>query len=802
MSWSLLLNSLASSLLATTGALALGSIAALCWLASGPRLRRFLTMTAILVLMLPPFLVADCWLALLGHEGSLRGIIPCSIYSLGGASWLLALLYWPLPAFAVAGALMRLGNSLLEAEPDLSGGLLAQHLLWPAAKAGLLHSGLVVFVLTFNQFTIPSILQVKVFPAEFYVRFSTTWDYMAAMQTAIPMILLPLAGVWWLSTSEFHYPPVKTAGYEVFRQRLGSALLWFCRATTAITFALAAAVPLVFLLWGSVSGSSLVSSFHASAPTLGWSLFFGATVASLSAAGGLLFHRKRLGWWVWIPFFTPGVLIGLAMILVFNHDLTGLLYSSPIIVVLALCLRYFVVGWGGSSLARRSAGTALTDMVHLETSHRWTVFRHAEWPQILPQVCAAWYATYLLCLWDLETLLLIIPPGIETASLRIFNLLHYGHNPEITALTLWLVGLAMVPAILYLGWGALGRQLSGSGWLGRRSVVLGGVSLCLLLPGCSPKSPSSRELNDPLFARVDVIGSRGTNPGQLNKPRSVTVDADDNLYVVDMTGRVQKFSSTGVFLKSWQLPQTDLGKPKGMCLDQDGRITVLEPHYSRVNSYARDGTLLHQWGRKGTNSSELSFPRAIAVNPQGQTFLSEYGVVERVQLFSAGGSNWVKSIGTYGKELGQFNRPEGLGLDAQGNLHVADSCNHRIQILSPTLEAVESYGEPGSGIGQLGYPYDVKIDATGMRFVCEFGNSRIQVFDTRGKSSEIIGCRGTAPGEFSNPWGVALDSCGNLYVADAGNHRVQKLTRRHPLSGSTRPAGVANGKPIASGNQS
>ena len=85
----------------------------------------------------------------------------------------------------------------------------------------------------------------------------------------------------------------------------------------------------------------------------------------------------------------------------------------------------------------------------------------------------------------------------------------------------------------------------------------------LVLAGCAPNTPSDQApLRSQLFKRVQIIGSRGVGVGELNKPRSVAVDAQDNLYVVDMTGRVQKFSSNGVFPLSWQMPQTDRASPR------------------------------------------------------------------------------------------------------------------------------------------------------------------------------------------------------------------------------------------------
>jgi sugar lactone lactonase YvrE len=305
------------------------------------------------------------------------------------------------------------------------------------------------------------------------------------------------------------------------------------------------------------------------------------------------------------------------------------------------------------------------------------------------------------------------------------------------------------------------------------------LNLGIGLPGCSPQPPPhSARLESQLFARVEIIASRGTAPGQLNKPRSVTVDAQDNLYVVDLTARVQKFSPDGQFLLSWQLEETDQGKPKGMGCDHEGQIIVLEPHYSRVNHFSPDGVLRAQWGTYGTNAGELAFPRAVAVNAQGEIFVSEYGLRERVQRFAPRGTNLQQVIGRAGLGDGEFNRAEGLGLDRAGRLYVADSCNHRVQVFAPDGRWLRSYGKPGRGLGQLSYPYDVQVDAAGYQFVCEFGNSRVQVFDAQDRPVEIIGGAGSEPGRFANPWSIALDSRGHLYVADALNHRVQKLVRR------------------------
>jgi DNA-binding beta-propeller fold protein YncE len=304
--------------------------------------------------------------------------------------------------------------------------------------------------------------------------------------------------------------------------------------------------------------------------------------------------------------------------------------------------------------------------------------------------------------------------------------------------------------------------------------------LALALTGCKPRAdePATTPLHSSIFSHVEIIGSRGTGAGQFNKPRSLICDTNDNLYVVDMTGRVQKFSPEGKFLLSWQMPQTELGKPKGMACDREGNIVVLEPHYQRVNHFTPEGKLIAQWGVKGTNAGELTLPRSIAVDTKNNVIVSEYTLVDRVQKFSARGGRCFGAWGTPGQAPGEFNRAEGVGTDSADQIYVADSCNHRIQIFSGEGKLLRAHGHAGTATGEMSYPYDVTVDKQGRHYVCEFGNSRIQVFDAKDQPLEIIGKAGGEPGQFANPWSLTLDSKGSLYVADSQNHRVQKLVRK------------------------
>jgi ABC-type Fe3+ transport system permease subunit len=137
------------------------------------------------------------------------------------------------------------------------------------------------------------------------------------------------------------------------------------------------------------------------------------------------------------------------MIFAFNGTV---IYGTTAVVLVALTLRYLAPAWNGVALARRGVDRDLADAAQLDGASGWPWLRHVVWPQIAPQAGAAWYVTYLLCLWDVETLVLIQPPGGETLALRIFNLLHYGHNAQVNAMGVTLLALAVAPLVAWSAW--------------------------------------------------------------------------------------------------------------------------------------------------------------------------------------------------------------------------------------------------------------------------------------------------------------------------------------------------------------
>lgn len=448
--WPLLINSLLVGGFTVLLAGALGFVVALALVSVEARWRRGLMFAAIVALVLPPFLVTNCWLDLLGENGAWRTWFPFKLYSLGGAVWLLSLLTWPITTLFVLGAWNRLEAPQLESDPLLRGTALLRWLLWPLARGAVGHAAVLTLVLALNNFTVPVILQVRVLPEDLWLAITTRLQEAGAWQAAWPMVLIPAVALLALRRVEASWPSTEgSVPARVLRRHLGRGWIGASGITALLLLVLSLALPLQQLAFSPRTWTELPNLFRAARETVWNSFFYAALTATTCVAFGLVTCRARLGPILWLPFLIPGVLLGRAMIYGFNGTV---LYGTAALVVLAFSLRYAAIGWTGVALARRGVDRDIVDAARLDGASGWPLLRHVIWPQIAPQVSAAWYVTYLLCLWDVETLVLIYPPGGETLALRIFNLLHYGHNAQVNALCVTLLALAVAPLLFWSAW--------------------------------------------------------------------------------------------------------------------------------------------------------------------------------------------------------------------------------------------------------------------------------------------------------------------------------------------------------------
>ena len=143
----------------------------------------------------------------------------------------------------------------------------------------------------------------------------------------------------------------------------------------------------------------------------------------------------------------------------------------------------------------------------------------------------------------------------------------------------------------------------------------------------------------------------------------------------------------------------------------------------------------------------------------------------------------------------------GVTVDASGNVYASDLANFRVLKFPAGSNAgtsgvtVAGGNGPGTAANQLTGPQGLFIDAAGDLYVCDEPNSRVLEFPP-GSTSATLGVvvaggngAGSNPNQFNYPHSVWVDGSGNIFIADLSNFRVQKWA-----------PGAAAGTTVAGGN--
>jgi sugar lactone lactonase YvrE len=242
-------------------------------------------------------------------------------------------------------------------------------------------------------------------------------------------------------------------------------------------------------------------------------------------------------------------------------------------------------------------------------------------------------------------------------------------------------------------------------------------------------------------------------------PYGVALDANGIVYVADCdNNRIRKISLSGdvtTLAGSDSLPFADgMGTaasffcPWGVALDENGIVYVADTYHHRIRMISLSGNV--------------------------------------TTLAGSGGYQYADGVGV----AASFSHPNGVALDANGIVYVADTDNNRIRMISisgnvTTLAGSGSYAyADGVGIAaSFRSPNGVALDANGLVYVADTGNNRIRIISISGNVTTFAGSGSYAYADgvgiaasFRSPFGVALDANGIVYVADTYNHRIRMIS--------------------------
>ena len=263
---------------------------------------------------------------------------------------------------------------------------------------------------------------------------------------------------------------------------------------------------------------------------------------------------------------------------------------------------------------------------------------------------------------------------------------------------------------------------------------------------------------------------------QLAEPYGLAVDSKNNLYVAD-----QKVGA--IFIFNTETRDVDLIKNKthahfvriiGLAMDDNDRLFVSDPGLRHV--------LVFDANHKAVDVIEggMVEPGSMAIDKENRLLYVSDVALDQILVYDADSFKLLRKIGTTGHnhELttpGDFAKPTGVAVDADGNLYVCDTLNNRVEIFDADGKFVSTFGKAGDGPGYFARPKGVAIDSDGHIWVADGQQDRVQVFNQQTQLLITFGGHGLLPGQFQGLVGIATDKNHRVFTSEMYPGRVQQF---------------------------
>ena len=265
-------------------------------------------------------------------------------------------------------------------------------------------------------------------------------------------------------------------------------------------------------------------------------------------------------------------------------------------------------------------------------------------------------------------------------------------------------------------------------------------------------------------------------PFSLIQPYGLAVDSQGSLYVAD-----QKVGA--VFIINPETRDVDLIKNSvhahfvriiGLAMDDNDRLFVSDPGLRHVLVFNKE----HK--AEDVITEGMAEPGGLALDTQNRLLYVADTELDQVLVYDADTFKPVRKLGTAGHkhELtspGDFSKPAGVAVDAEGNLYVADTWNNRIEIFDADGNFVSTFGRAGDGPGYFSRPKGVAIDSDGHVWVADGMQDRVQVFTKEGQLLISFGGHGLLPGQFQGLTGITIDKRNRVFTSEIFPGRAQQF---------------------------
>ncbi len=316
----------------------------------------------------------------------------------------------------------------------------------------------------------------------------------------------------------------------------------------------------------------------------------------------------------------------------------------------------------------------------------------------------------------------------------------------------------------------------------------------------------------------------------INAPGgTVARDSSGNIYVPDTNGNQVRMvtpegiistiagsllGTTGYTGDGGPATSATLNAPRGIAIDSSGNIFILDSGNFVVRKINTNGIISTYAGTYSTlapkdtgdggpaTSATINVPRGIAVDTSGNLYIAVNGGHAIRKVSTTGIITTVAGTGSAGytgngggANVARLNTPNGVAVDLEGNLYIADTGNTVVRKVTASTGIISLVagtnvagysGDGGLAVSaKLSGPRTIAVDASGSVYIGDTANNVIRKVTTDGYISTVAGTgvsgyfgdHGSATlAQFGQPYGVVVDSDGTLYVTENATNIIRRIT--------------------------
>jgi uncharacterized protein (TIGR03437 family) len=313
-----------------------------------------------------------------------------------------------------------------------------------------------------------------------------------------------------------------------------------------------------------------------------------------------------------------------------------------------------------------------------------------------------------------------------------------------------------------------------------------------------------------------VANGRISSIVNVDLPTGMAVDAIGAVYVADQAGRQIVVIPPAGKISAYPITAHDI------CFRADGYLYSADVTTAQRISFSSGATIVAGGGNTASGdggpaaSALLQHPAGVSTSAQGDLYIADRDNNRIRRVAPDGTITTIAGTGAAGDSAdyqlaihAQLNAPSSVTPDANGNLYIADTGNHRIRVVSaggeilpftsvglvsPVYAIPDGKGnvyvaDDNGGIYQalpsgavnpiltnLKHPRGLFLDSAGNLYFTEAGGPHVKRLGVAGDITLI------AEGAWNTPRGIAVDSSGNIFVADTGLQQIVEVS----------PAGAVN----------